>query len=191
MIWPVNLSEKSKTLWNLFAADIGNGQHCYRIYLNRACQFVKNSVDAQDVVQDFYLKAIRKADTYNFPITSLHDKKLGGWLNRVFINLMIDRVKLSGREIQYDKSIERVFSSKSEDNPIEATIRDENVEIVRREVDKMKLEYSDAIKLRYFRGMSLKEISSLTGKSETTIRGRIDSARRKLKGNRTLAKLLV
>ena len=61
-------------------------QYCDAMY-HIAFRFMKNSQDAEDVMQEAFIKAFSKIDTFQGEVT------FGAWLKRIVINKSIDTLK--------------------------------------------------------------------------------------------------
>lgn len=61
-------------------------QYCDAMY-SVALRYVKNEDDAEDVVQEAFIKAFRKLDQYRAEVA------FGAWLKRIVINKSIDFLK--------------------------------------------------------------------------------------------------
>src|SRR5690606_23847655 len=75
--------------------------HLYRQYCEGmfcvAMRFLKNPDDAEDVLQESFLKAFQKMDQYKGDVT------FGAWLKRIVINKSIDFLKSNkGRTEELD-----------------------------------------------------------------------------------------
>lgn len=55
--------------------------------LRRANAILKDIVDAENVVQDTFVRAIQNVDKYKV------DKSLGAWINKIFVRLVVNAVK--------------------------------------------------------------------------------------------------
>lgn len=60
--------------------------YCIAMY-NTACNMIKDDVIAQDVMQEAFIKAFKKIDTYNGKAS------FGSWLKRIVINQSLDWIK--------------------------------------------------------------------------------------------------
>ncbi len=60
--------------------------YCNAMY-HTACNMIKDDVIAQDIMQEAFIKAFKKIDTYNGNAT------FGSWLKRIVINQSLDWIK--------------------------------------------------------------------------------------------------
>lgn len=129
--------------------------------LNAAYSVLRSVPDAEDAVQDAFVKLISKAPTFR---DSSHEK---AWLLRVTINISKNMLKASHRK---DLPV-------YEDIPYAQTNNTEVLQCV------MCLEekYRTIIHLYYYEDYSIKEISSILNLPQATVGTRLSRARNKLK----------
>jgi len=60
--------------------------YCKAMY-NIACNFIKDDVVAQDIMQEAFIKAFKKIETYT------GEASFGAWLKRIVINQSLDYIK--------------------------------------------------------------------------------------------------
>ncbi len=136
-----------------------------RIYSNSmlktAFAILKSTADAEDAVQDVFLKLIRKKPKFN---DSEHEK---AWLLRVTINTSKNMLKSSSRN----------------NVPIidEMPYSDENSELLTI-VMSLPERYRTVIHLYYYEGYSIKEIAAILRLPAATVGTRLARARILLKG---------
>jgi RNA polymerase sigma-70 factor (ECF subfamily) len=128
-----------------------------------AYQNLYNISDAEDVVQDVYVKLLK-----NKHIKFNDMEHLKAWLIKVTINQCLD----------YKKSFFRKNVV-----PIEEQIipyEDEEL-FVLEEIKKLSEEERNIIYLYYYEGYNIREISDLLNRKQNTINSKLTRARRKLK----------
>ena len=127
-----------------------------------AYSYVKKQEDAEDIVQETFLKL------YSSEITFNTDENAKAWLIRVSINLAKDMLKSSW------------FKGKTElDRDIPYENKDEG--IIFDCIHKLKPEYCSVILLYYYEGYSAKEIAQILKVSHSLITTRLSRARKQLK----------
>src|SRR5512132_1696237 len=92
-------------------------QHAQRLYA-LACRMLGNTADAEDVVQDTFLTAHRRLETFR------GEAALGTWLYRLAVNQCLDRLRSrAGREAQATDSLDAPDSTwqptERADKPVE------------------------------------------------------------------------
>lgn len=179
----IEISEKSRALGELLAKDLGNGRASYKLYLGRAYATLRNFHEAEDFVSDFYLKAINKAGLYRYLIIELNDRQLGGWLNSVFRNLIIDYLK-KRKERCFQDIDELLYEKKAiEESLSERIIMHEKVEKLRRGIEMLPAKYKEITILYDLMENTGKEVAEITGEKFTTVRGRVSISRKILRRN--------
>ncbi|MBQ7295624.1 MAG: sigma-70 family RNA polymerase sigma factor [Clostridia bacterium] len=131
-----------------------------RSMLNVAYSLLKSVPDAEDAVQEAFLRLIEKKPEFN---DSSHEK---AWLLRVTINISKNMLKACGR-----KSLPL-----QEDIPYED--KDSSVLLC---VMALEEKYRTIIHLYYYEDYSIKEISSILNLPQATVGTRLSRARRLLK----------
>lgn len=135
--------------------------------------------DAEDVVQNTFLKIVRNIDTVD---TAGGDKKLRAYLLTIVANEVLDLV---GDRDRFDE-IESYDDVPSDDDFVAALETRERYAAVVSAIKRMNEKYSTVMYYRYCREMSIAEIAALTGISEKAVYARIARGKRILL--KTLAK---
>jgi RNA polymerase sigma-70 factor (ECF subfamily) len=122
---------------------------------------MKNMPDAEDVVQDTFVKLMQKNPTFE---SEEHEK---AWLIRVTINLCKNLLKTTW----FKKTV-----------PLDHTVEFTQQEsIVIDAVLELSVKYRSVILLYYIIGYNIKEISDILGRKEATIASQLQRARAQLK----------
>lgn len=155
----------------------------YSARLFGACfSVLGNRQDAEDCVQDTFIKAYRAIGDYNF-LASFYT-----WLYRIAMNTCLDYRRKSRRTIAYslDESLD------TEDSPVYMQIADqgplpdeiaESAEIsqmIRDEIAKLPDFLREILILRDLEGLSYHELAKLLQLSEGTVKSRLSRARNQL-----------
>ncbi|OZV10401.1 hypothetical protein CIW83_20415 [Tissierella sp. P1] len=139
------------------------------IYGNRllkTCYLIlKNEKDAEDIVQDTFLRVFNQIDNYN------GNSSLYTWIYRIALNLCKDKIK-SRREFEI---YEDIFETKEKVEDIVFNSIDR--EILRRELFNLNALYREILILFYFEELAIKEISEILEKKEGTIKSRLSRGR--------------
>ena len=134
--------------------------------LNAAYSILKSTADAEDVVQEAFLKYIRKRPVFN---SEEHEK---AWLIRVTINTAKDMLKSSERKnlpICEDILYNQIDDSQNTDNSVLEC------------VFILEEKYRIIIHLYYYEEYSLKEIASILQLPLATVGTRLSRGRKILK----------
>lgn len=148
---------------------------CYPKLYTTAKIYLKNAEDAEDAVQDTFIRYIN----YDKPIE--HTRS---WLNTVVINICKDRIsQLETRKTDPVDDFPDDIEIVPEDNdPIEIAVSDERD---RAFMDILENSLSDDVRrtllMASFEDMSTKEIAEVLGIPQGTVSSRINAAKSKLK----------
>ncbi|WP_047245961.1 RNA polymerase sigma factor [Maribacter thermophilus] len=171
-MFPIDVVEKCK------ANDRSAQLKLYRQYCDGmycvAMRFLKNSDDAEDVLQEAFIKAFQKIHQFEGEVT------FGAWLKRIVVNKCIDFLKSKkGNTIALDES----YMVPVEND--EWTVSDEIcVEDVKKAIESLSGKYRYVVMMFLFEGYDHKEISQVLEISETACRTRL------LRGKSQLKKVL-
>ena len=143
---------------------------------NYARWLTKNDADAEDVVQDAYVRALRF-------FSSLRGEDARAWLFTIVRNTWYGRFQ--GRA----GSVGMAAASEDEDNREDASldpeaqmIQRQTVEQVRRALETLPTDFREVLVLRELEGLSYKEIAAIVGIPLGTVMSRLARARERLAG---------
>ena len=125
---------------------------------------VRNDADAEDLVSDVFLRALRAIPRYEPRVAFL------AWLYRIARNAVIDRARRSRTQITFEDAL----AHPGVDQVVEpdATILAlSDKEAVRGALAKLTPLQQEVIVLRFVEGYTTLEIANLVGKREGTVRG--------------------
>ncbi|TMF73524.1 MAG: RNA polymerase sigma factor [Chloroflexi bacterium] len=125
---------------------------------------VRNDADAEDLVSDVFMRALRAIPRYEPRVAFL------AWLYRIARNAVIDRARRSRTQISFEDAL----AHPNVDQVVEpdATILAlSDKEAVRDALAKLTPLQQEVIVLRFVEGYSTHEIADLVGKREGTVRG--------------------
>ncbi|WP_242119694.1 RNA polymerase sigma factor [Aestuariivivens sediminicola] len=148
-------------------------QYCDGMYIV-AMRFLKNSNDAEDVVQEAFIKAFTKLDQYKAEVT------FGAWLKRIVVNKCIDFLKAQKqRLIDLDEVHLKVVDTSNDDKWLvddTTTLND-----VKTAINKLPDKYKYVVMLYLIEGYDHQEISEILKISEVSSRTQLSRGRSKLK----------
>ena len=147
-------------------------RHSRRV-LDYIKMMVKDRDVANDIMQETFIKAVRVIDSGRY----IDNGKFLSWILRIAHNQVIDRFRaqkqnrtLNESEAGYDVlGTIRIAENSIEDEMISAQIDSD----VRRLVDQLPEEQREVVMLRYYSGLSFKEIAEQTDVSINTALGRM------------------
>ena len=155
----------------------------YRI----AMQITQNHADADDVMQESFIKAYRSIHTFR------QDAAFETWLYRIAVNEALNFVKRRDRRREYafdeetEAAIDPVTLRKAQEarDPHLLAEKAELRHYVTKAVNSLSLKHRTVVHLHEFEGLTHAEIAAILNCSEGTVRSRLHYARKKL---RTLLK---
>jgi RNA polymerase sigma-70 factor, ECF subfamily len=146
------------------------GTYAGRLY-NVACRLLGNPADAEDLVQEAFLQAHRKLDTFR------GDSALGTWLHRLLVNLGLDHLRSrAGRTAQATAGMDDV-------RVVPFTRPETVAERIDLEAAIARLPDGSraAFVLHDVEGLDHKEVAAVLGVSEGTSKSQLHKARLRLR----------
>jgi RNA polymerase sigma-70 factor (ECF subfamily) len=152
-------------------------QRLYRI----ARAIVRDSTEAEDVMQDAYLSAFGSLDKFR------SDATLSTWLTRIVVNKAINHLKRGSMMVSLNtaENLERLEAElvdvpylASELDPESATARSQLRDLLQRAIDKLPEPFRIVLVMRMIEQISGKKTASSLGISEITVRTRLHRAKK-------------
>ena len=158
-----------------------------RMVYRLAVQITKNHADADDVMQETFIKVYRSIRTFR------RDAAFETWLYRIAVNEALNFVKRRERrrECTLETTIEAEYEATARyraqlaNDPQTQAEKAELRQYVTEAVNNLPLKHRTVVILHEFEGLTHAEIASILNCSEGTVRSRLHYARKKL---RTLLK---
>ena len=138
---------------------------------NTAYNFVKDDAIAQDVMQEAFIKAFKKIETYTGEAT------FGAWLKRIVINQSLDWLKKQKvATVELQDNVEYL----PDDGPweIESEI---NISLIYKCIEALPLKCKNVVKLILLEGYDHQEVSQILEISEVASRSQLSRGKSKLK----------
>ena len=155
-------------------------QYCNGMYIV-AKRFVKDAQDAEDVVQEAFIKAFTKLHQFKADVT------FGAWLKRIVVNKSIDFLKSKKqRLVELDEVHIKVIDMASDNKWLvndAMTLND-----VKRAINKLPNKYRYVVTLYLIEGYDHQEISEILNISEVASRTQLYRGKSKLQELLTLKK---
>jgi RNA polymerase sigma-70 factor (ECF subfamily) len=125
---------------------------------------VRNDADAEDLVSDVFMRALRAIPRYQPRVAFL------AWLYRIARNAVIDRSRRSRIQITFEDALAHPGVDQVVE-PDSSLLALSDKEAVRSALAKLTPLQQEVIVLRFVEGFSTQEIAEVVGKREGTIRG--------------------
>ena len=148
-----------------------------------ALQYMKNEEEAEDVLQEAYIKAFSKLDTLENP------EAFQGWLGMIVVNtaknMLAKKRPLLFSDLAVDDEGE-AFEYQIEDDDLEVQpelsyTRQETKELVHELIDSLSEEQRLCILMFHIEGISISEIARTMDCSENTVKSRLNYGRKNLR----------
>ena len=128
-----------------------------------AMRFLKNADDAEDVLQESFIKAFQRIDQYKGEVS------FGAWLKRIVVNRSIDFLKAKKQKMV---TLEESYMHVSTDDDWEVA-NEVTVEMVNTAITQLPETYKYVVQLFLVEGYDHNEISEILGISGTACRTRL------------------
>jgi len=142
----------------------------YKAMYNTALRIVHNPDDAEDVMQEAFIKAFEKLDSFQGNAT------FGAWLKRITVNESIAWLRKRKNQVCLDESMPLTEPQETSDDT-----RDWEVKQVIKAMNMLKDNYRIAISLYYIEGFDYEEMMQILGISYANARTLVSRAKEKLK----------
>lgn len=146
----------------------------YQLFINRTGG---NTIDADDLIQETFIKVFLNLDTYDPQYT------FGQWVYTIARNTFVDEMRKQRDEISID-SVDESYSpyapTATTPDPEESYIGEQQRKQIEYYLGKMRPRYRKLIELRYLKGYSYREIAKKLEAPMGTIKTQIHRAREQL-----------
>jgi len=142
---------------------------------NLARWLLRNEQDAQDVVQEAYLRAFKS-------FAGFHGSNGRAWLLTIVRNTSYTLLK-KNRAVDLTTTFDEEIHASGHESVSPATIleRSEDAELIREAMDELPAEFREILTLRHQEGLSYKEIADIAQIPPGTVMSRLARARGKFK----------
>jgi RNA polymerase sigma factor (sigma-70 family) len=145
----------------------------YKAMYNTSLRIVSNTMEAEDIMQESFLSAFEKIDSYSGTVS------FGAWLKRIVINRSLDT--LSRRKAVFE-DIESHVGLRDESN--DETSKSEEIDVkiseVKEAIEQLPDGYRVILSLYLLEGYDHDEIAEILNISSSTSRSQLSRARQKL-----------
>jgi RNA polymerase sigma-70 factor (ECF subfamily) len=142
---------------------------------NLAKWLLRNEEDAQDVVQEAYLRAFKS-------FSGFHGSNGRAWLLTIVRNTSYTLLK-KNRAVDLTTTFDEEIHAAGHESVSPATILEhsENAELIKEAMDELPVLYREILVLRHLEGLSYKEIGDVAQIPPGTVMSRLSRARAELK----------
>lgn len=150
----------------------------YEEYYDKIARYVyvhiSNKEEAEDIAGEVFLKALQSLESYREQGVPMQ-----GWLFRIAHNLTVDYLRKMNkrRTVPIDSVV-----LQGNDNPANTAEKNIEFERVSEAMQELTTEQREVINLRFFGGLTSKEVGGVLGKSDGAVREMQRAAIEKLRG---------
>lgn len=138
---------------------------------NTAYNFIKEDDVAQDIMQEAFIKAFRKIDSYTGEAT------FGAWLKRIVINQSLDWLKKKKLEtVELNEQVAYLPN----DEPLELD-HQTNISLIYKCIEELPQKCKNVVKLYLLEGYDHQEVAQILEISEVASRSQLSRGKSKLK----------
>ncbi|WP_321374765.1 sigma-70 family RNA polymerase sigma factor [uncultured Draconibacterium sp.] len=141
----------------------------YKAMYSVSLRIVNDSMEAEDVMQESFLSAFNKIESYKGEVS------FGAWLKRIVVNRSLDYLKK--RKVQFEEVNERTAQIAE----YQMETRDIDAELLKRAIQQLSDGYRVVLSLYLIEGYDHEEISQILGISNSASRTQLLRAKNKLK----------
>ena len=142
---------------------------------NLARWLLRNEQDAQDVVQEAYLRAFRSFGGF-------HGSNGRAWLLTIVRNTSYTLLK-KNRPVDFTTPFDEEIHASGDESVSPATILEhsDDADLIRQVMDELPVEFREILTLRHMEGLSYSEIADVAQVAPGTVMSRLARARARLK----------
>lgn len=142
----------------------------YKAMYNSCLRILNNTQEAEDVMQEAFLSAFDKIDSYKGEVS------FGAWLKRIVVNKALDFLKKNKiNSLPLDEKINQISVEEDENSEIE-----NNVEEITKAIEQLPSGYRIVLSLYLIEGYDHEEIGEILNISASTSRSQYNRAKKKL-----------
>ena len=164
-----NLLKRCKSSDKNAQLEIYNGY--YKAMYNAAHRILKDSFEAEDMMQEAFLTAFTKLDTYKEEVA------FGAWLKRIVINKSLTQLKKNNRYQEVKMDV--IPTDEIDDEAID--YKGLNPQNVLDTLQNLKDNYRIVLTLNLIEGFDYEEIAQILNYTNENVRTTISRAKKKLK----------
>lgn len=143
----------------------------YKAMYNTAYRILNNEFEAEDIMQEAFLTAFTKLNTFKGEVA------FGAWLKRIVINKSLTQLKKNKR---YDEVKLEVISNEEQEEEI-INYSGIKAEEITEKINSLKQNYSLVLNLHLIEGFDYEEIAQILNYTNENVRTTVSRAKKKLK----------
>lgn len=144
----------------------------YKAMYNSSLRILNNTQEAEDVMQEAFLSAFDKIDSYKGEVS------FGAWLKRIVVNKALDYLKKNKIDsLPLDEKIDQLCEEKDPNDTIET---ENSVEEIKKAIEQLPSGYRIVLTLYLIEAYDHEEISEILNISASTSRSQYNRAKKKL-----------
>jgi RNA polymerase sigma factor (sigma-70 family) len=140
---------------------------------NTCARIVDNSADAEDVMQESFIEAFRKIDTFR------GEGGFGGWLKRIAVNNSINFIRKRKNIVSIEDTNPEIPDPAEDEAAISENIFCQ-LEEIRNAMNQLNASYKLVLSLHLLEGYDHDEIAEILGTTNGNVRTRFSRAKQKL-----------
>ncbi len=141
----------------------------YKAMFSVSMRIVNDEAEAEDIMQEAFLKAFRKMDTYQGEVS------FGAWLKKIVVNRSLDHLKK--KRVKFDEVNDRILQLPDR----EEECMEVDVEKIKKAIQQLPDGYRTVLSLYLIEGYDHDEISQILGISNSASRTQFSRAKSKLR----------
>lgn len=145
----------------------------YKAMYNTSLRIVNDTMEAEDIMQESFLSAFEKIDTYSGTVS------FGAWLKKIVINRSLDILN-KRKAVFEDIETHAGIKDESGDETAKQEELDIRVEEVKEAIEKLPDGYRIILSLYLLEGYDHDEIADILGITSSTSRSQLSRAKQKL-----------
>ena len=145
----------------------------YKAMYNTSLRIVNDTMEAEDIMQESFLSAFEKIDTYSGTVS------FGAWLKRIVINRSLDNLS-KRKAIFEDIELHVGIRDESSDDIVRKEELDIKVEEEKEAINRLPDGYRIILSLYLLEGYDHDEIAEILNISSSTSRSQLSRAKQKL-----------
>ena len=141
----------------------------YKSMYSVCLRIVNDDMEAEDVMQEAFLSAFRKMDTYRGEVS------FGAWLKKIVVNRSLDVLKK--RKVKFEEINERTTEMEDYQMPV----KELDAKVLKQAIQQLSDGYRIVLSLYLIEGYDHEEISQILGISNSASRTQLLRAKNKLR----------